>query len=192
LLLLKLFAARLRIKGMQNEKQQQEHELIIAIVSGADSYSDLVRRYHVGLIIHCEHLVGNRDDAEDIAQEAFIKAYARLKDFDASKARFSTWLYKIATNEALDYLRRNKRRVDVEDIETVAEVTMPAYIEEDERRYVRKVVSELVPPEYRNAIESYFWDGKSYQQIADDMHVPLNTIRTWIRRAKLQLKEQLS
>ena len=170
----------------------EEAEIIRAINDGVDRYEELVERYHVGLIIHCEQLVGDRDEAEDIAQEAFVKAYVDLKKFDPERARFSTWLYKIATNLAIDYLRRHKRRVVVEDLETIAEVSMPAYIEEDEKRTVRAAVRDLMPPEYRRAIEAYYWDGKSYQEIADELSAPLNTVRTWMRRAKLQLRETLS
>ncbi len=169
-----------------------EIEIIDAIRGGADRYEELVRRYHTGLIIHCENLVGDRDEAEDLSQEAFVRAYLRLEDFNPDKARFSTWLYKIATNLAIDYLRKNKRRVNVEDIELFAEVTMPVFIEEEEKREVRGAVSKLMPPEYRQVIEAYYWEGKSYQEIADTANVPLNTVRTWIRRAKLQLKEELS
>jgi RNA polymerase sigma-70 factor (ECF subfamily) len=169
-----------------------EAEIIAEINRGVDRYAELVERYHVGLIIHCEHLVGDRDDAEDIAQEAFVKAYLKLKEFNPAKARFSTWLYKIATNLALDHLRSRRRHVDAEDIELIAEATMPAFIEEEEKREVRTAVGKLTPPEYRRVIEKYYWKGKSYQEIADELHVPLNTVRTWIRRAKLQLKEKLS
>jgi len=184
--MLKLFATTIRIMCMMNEEQ-----LIAEITNGADRYAELVERYHVGLIIHCEHLVGDRDEAEDIAQEAFIKAYMRLKEFNPKRGRFSTWLYKIATNAALDHLRTRGRYVATEDVEALADVSMPDYLEEDERRIVQAAVAALMPPEYRNVIEGYYWYGKSYQQIADELQVPLNTIRTWIRRAKLQLKEEL-
>src|SRR5215471_2053179 len=118
----------------------EEAEIIRAINDGFDRYEELVERYHVGLIIHCEQLVGDRDEAEDIAQEAFVKAYVQLKRFDPKRARFSTWLYKIATNLAIDYLRQHRRQVVVEDLEAIAEVSMPAYIEEDEKRTVRTAV----------------------------------------------------
>ncbi len=169
-----------------------ENEIINAIRDGADRYEELVKRYHVGLIIHSEQLVGGRDDAEDIAQEAFVRAYLQLEHFDSDKARFSTWLYRIATNLAIDHLRKQKHKVQVADIELLAEATMPAYIEEEEKLQIHKAVTGLMPPEYRKAIEAYYWHGKSYQEIADEAGVPLNTIRTWLRRAKLQLKEELS
>ena len=80
----------------------EEAEIIRAINDGVDRYEELVERYHVGLILHCEQLVGDRDEAEDIAQEAFVKAYMQLKEFDPERARFSTWLYKIATHRLVD------------------------------------------------------------------------------------------
>lgn len=172
--------------------ETDETTLIQSVVTGSDRYAELVERYHVGLIIHCEQLVHDRDEAEDIAQDAFIKAYQQLRTYNPQKGRFSTWLYRIATNEAIDYLRSRKRRIDVEDIERVAEATMPTYIEDDERQMVRQAVLELMPPEQRRVIEAYYWEGKSYQQIADEMNTPLNTVRTWIRRAKVQLREKLS
>ncbi len=169
-----------------------ESELIHEIKNGIDRYGELVERYHAGLIIHCDQLVRDRDEAEDIAQDAFVKAYVQIKTFDPAMARFSTWLYKIATNLAIDYLRKCKRQVVVEDIETIAAATMPIFLEEEERQEIRQAVMKLVPPEYREVIEAYYWEGKSYQQIADERKVPINTVRTWIRRAKAQLKENLS
>jgi RNA polymerase sigma-70 factor (ECF subfamily) len=170
-----------------------ETQLIQHVLSGdSQAYADLVKRYHIGLIIHCERLVGDRDDAEDVAQEAFIKAYRNLKKFNPQQSRFSTWLYKIATNLALDHLRKHKRRVQVEDIELVAEATEPAYLEEERHSAVRRAVSILTPPEYKHAIEAYYWRGLSYEQIAKEMDKPINTIGTYIRRAKSQLKGELS
>lgn len=169
-----------------------ETEIIGAIIAGADRYRELVERYHVGLIIHCERLVKDRDDAEDIAQEAFIKAYQQLKKYDPERSRFSTWLYRIATNLAIDHLRKQRRRVRVDDIESVAEATMPTHIQDEERQAAIQAVIQLQPPEYRRAIEAYYWSGKSYQEIAEQEKVPLNTVRTWLRRAKLQLREELS
>jgi RNA polymerase sigma-70 factor (ECF subfamily) len=168
---------------------KNETEVIQDVLAGVDRYAELVERYHVGLIIHCEHIIKDRDAAEDVAQEAFVKAYLDLKRYDSGKSRFSTWLYKIATNLALDYMRKHKRQMTVDDVEALAEATMPTYLEDEARDEIRKAVESLVPPEYRRVIEAYYWEGKTYQQIAEAEGVPLNTARTWLRRAKLQLKE---
>jgi RNA polymerase sigma-70 factor, ECF subfamily len=170
-----------------------ETQVIHHVLDGnPEAYADLVKRYHIGLIIHCERLVGNRDDAEDVAQEAFIKAYGNLKKFNTQQSHFSTWLYKIATNLALDHLRKHKRQIQVEDIELVAEATEPVFLEEERQAAVRHAVNILEPPEYKQAIEAYYWRGLSYEQIAKEMDKPINTIGTYIRRAKSQLKGELS
>ncbi len=171
----------------------EESEYIEQILAGSTtSYRYLVERYHVGLIIHCEQLLRDRMEAEDVAQEAFIHAYEKLATYDASKARFSTWLYRIATNKCLDILRRRHRRLDVEDIEAIAEATMPTHMEDDEARTLRAAVLELTPPQYRRIIEAYFWEGKSYQEIADELDMTVSNVGVSMGRAKAKLKEALT
>jgi RNA polymerase sigma-70 factor (ECF subfamily) len=170
----------------------EEKELIQAVMTkDRELYRELIGRYRVGLIIHCENIVKDRDAAEDIAQESFIKAYYRLNEFDADKGMYSTWLYKIATNNALNYLRKNKRQVTIENIESLADQTMPVGLDENEKQIVRDAITTLEPPKYGDVIKAYFWDGKSYLEIAKEYNTTTNTIGTWIRRAKTQLKERL-
>ena len=170
-----------------------ETTTITKVLAGdIDAYESLVVRYHVGLIIHCERLVGERAAAEDIAQEAFIAAFTKLRDYNPAKSRFSTWLYRIATNKAIDYLRRNKHVVPAEDIELLADQAAPDYEAEESKRHVRDAVAKLEPPSARQVIEAYYWRGESYQHIADNLGVPINTVRTWLRRAKQQLRSDLS
>ena len=171
-----------------------ELEIIQQVRAGdLQAYGKLVERYRVGLIIHCDRLLGDRDEAEDIAQKACIKAYERLDSFDSSKARYSTWLYRIATNMALDLLRAQKRRAprDVEDM-AAAEGLDAALMHDETIREVRAAVLALMPPEQRRVIEAFYWEGKGYQAIADEMGVPINTVKSWMHRAKQQLRSKLS
>lgn len=170
----------------------EENTLIYKVLAGdKDSFRSLVERYHRGLVIHCDQLVHDYQEAEDIAQDSFCQAYIKLADYNSEKARFSTWLYRIATNKALDRLRQTRRQLDVENIELIAEMTMPHEIEDEEKQALRKAVSELTPPEYRKVVESYFWEGKSYAVIAAELQVPQATIGTWMHRAKAQLRREL-
>jgi RNA polymerase sigma-70 factor (ECF subfamily) len=172
---------------------EQELAYIEEVRAGKTAaYKYLVERYHVGVIIHCERLLRDRDEAEDVAQEAFIHAYTKLASYDASKGRFSTWLYRIATNKCLDILRRRYRQLDVEDIEAIAEATMPTHIEDDEAKALRVAVFELTPPQYRRIIEAYFWEGKSYQEIADELGMSVGNVGVSMGRAKAKLKETLT
>lgn len=171
----------------------EEQKCIAKILNGdTNTYRELVDRYQTGLIIHCENILKDRHEGEDIAQEAFIKAYKNLANFSNEKAQFSTWLYRIATNLCIDLLRKNKRKVHINDIELQLEAVLPSHIEEDDIQYIRKIVQELEPPKYAEIIKAYFWEGKSYQEIANTFGTSTNTVGTWISRAKLQLKEKLS
>lgn len=171
---------------------EQERAYIERVLAGdAASYRPLVERYHVGVIIHCEQLLRHRGEAEDVAQEAFIHAYNKLSTYDASKGRFSTWLYRIATNKCLDVLRRRHRQLDIEDIEVIAEATMPTHIEDDEAHALRAAVLDLTPPQYRRIIEAYFWEGKSYQEIADELGITVSNVGVSMGRAKMKLREVL-
>jgi len=172
---------------MMNEK-----ECITKIIAGdTDAYRELVERYQTGLIIHCENILKDRNDGEDIAQDAFIKAFNSLGNFSNEKGQFSTWLYRIATNLCIDVLRKNKRRVHVKDIEKHIESVQPEHVKNEDIERIRKAVNELEPPKYAAIIKAYFWDGKSYQEIAATFSTSTNTVGTWISRAKLQLKEKL-
>ena len=169
---------------------EQQH--ITNILAGdSTAYRHLVQRYQTGLIIYCEQLVHDRQEAEDIAQDAFIKAYEKLADFDPEKARFSTWLYRIASHKAIDYLRRSKRKVDVEHIEELADVVAESNLQDDEKLAIRTAVDSLEPPVISEIIKAYYWQGKSYQTIADEFNLPINTVGTWMRKGKAQLKEVL-
>lgn len=171
-----------------------EEEIITAVRGGeTDQYAALVERYWIGLVIYCERLVGQRSDAEDIAQKSFIKAFNQLNNFDMQRSRFSTWLYRIAKNTAIDQLRANKHAVAFaeEDLETFDPASLT--VERDEaNRELREAVAALKPKEQRQVIEAYYWRGKSYQTMADEMGVPINTIKTWMHRAKQQLRGVLS
>jgi len=173
---------------MMNEK-----DCIKRILSGdQDAYRELVERYQAGLIIHCENILKNRQEGEDVAQEAFIKAYNSLPNFSSQKAQFSTWLYRIATNACIDVLRKNKHKVSVKHIEAHLDTVLPQHIENEQIEHIRAAINELEPPKYAEIIKAYFWEGKSYQELADNYDTTTGTIGTWMSRAKHQLKEKLS
>ena len=180
------FSASATYSGCMDEKT-----LIQAVLAGeSDSFAPLVERYRVGLIIYCEQFAGERSSAEDIAQDAFIKAYNVLKSYDPDKALFSTWLYRIARTTALDYLRRQKKTYDIDETGEVEDTATE--IDEQRKIDVRQAVGELEPPIYKSIIEDFYWQGDSYETIAERYELPINTVRTNIRRAKEKLKGVLS
>lgn len=187
---MKLFRHPQRIKSMD------EHTIIQNVLSGeSDDYAWLVERYHVGLIIYCENILHDRHTAEDIAQEAFIAAYQKLANFDSRQAKFSTWLYRIALYKCFDNIKKNKRMIATEDIaflEAHLEHDTPDYSDASRSHEVRSAVDTLEPPTHKQAIEAYYWQGKTYQTIAKEMNIPLNTVRTYLRRGKETLRRRLS
>ena len=170
-----------------------EKEIIRAILSGdTEKYRLLLERYQPGLVRHCFAMTHDYETANDLTQEASIKAYLNLKKYQESY-RFSTWLYKIATNLCLDFLRK-KRHISLDDIpEPVSNSSTPQeqLIQKESASEVHKAVRSL-PLKYQTVISLYYWQEQKYEEIAEIMNVPVNTVRTWLKRAKEQLKEELN
>jgi RNA polymerase sigma-70 factor (ECF subfamily) len=164
-----------------------EDQAVITKVRADDTqeYGLLLDRYQPGLVYHCYAMVRDADIAQDMAQEACIKAYLQLARY-RPEYRFSTWLYKIATNLCLDYLKK-RCHVSLEDVpELPSSDPTPdgKLIREEAAREVQVAVAHL-PLKYQTAISLYYWRGQTYEEIAEIMGVPLNTVRTWLRRANM-------
>jgi len=174
---------------MQNH---DEAELIAQSLNGDhNAYGLLVDRYKNAIFHHCFAIVRDEDVAEDIAQEAFIAAYYKLHLYKSTH-KFSTWLFKIATNHAIDALRKRKREVAMDHafIDTIVS-TQPA--PESTARYdeLRTAVNKL-NAKHRAVISLHYWQGLSYQEIAFVMASPIGSVRGWMYRAKEELRKELS
>lgn len=171
----------------------QEKAIIFEVRSGdSEQYRALVERYHRGLIQHLYNLVHDGDKAEDLAQEAFIRAYTKLDQYDERYA-FSTWLYKIADNLAFRDLKQTKQ-VQLDTIADTIPDDRPSLQEQVERSFTKAAVRQALdrlPLGYRQVIVLYYWDGCSYEDIATIMERPIGTIRTWLFRAKEELRKEL-
>lgn len=171
--------------------QTDELELIAqSLRHDADAYGQLVERYKNALYRHCFALVRDEATAEDIAQETFITAYYKLTQFDTSR-RFSTWLFKIATNKALTHLKRTKVTLPL-DTELVSSVVSASESLERQAEFaeLHTAVAQL-QPKYRAVISLYYWQGLPYEEIALALDVPVGTVKGWMNRAKSQLRKEL-
>jgi RNA polymerase sigma-70 factor, ECF subfamily len=166
-----------------------DQDIIKQALSGNQgAYENLVDKYFQRLTWHLFAMVKDRDIAEDLCQEAFIKAHRSLSKYNASY-QFSTWLYRIGTNLALDHLRK-KQTVSLEDIPELPAEELE--IDElDERVGAMRLAIQTLPLKYQTVISLYYWQNLNYEQIAKVMDVPVGTVRTWLHRAKQELRSKL-
>lgn len=171
--------------------KQNEPELIARVLDGdEDAYAFLIDRYKTGLYHHCFKFMRDEDEAEDIAHEAFIEAYVHLDKYNP-QFRFSTWLYKIATNLALMRLRQRRDvRMDEDELERIAS-DLPSAEDAVFYKQIHSAVDKL-PIKYRSVVSMYYWQGKSYKEIAMLLGASVGSVKGWMYRAKKQLKEMLS
>lgn len=171
--------------------QPNEEELIAkSKAHDADAYGQLVERYQHALYRHCFALMRDEDAAEDIAQEAFIAAYYKLETFDSSK-RFSTWLFKIATNKALDSLRANRRTRPIDDVQLERIISPHASPTQQSEYHELTAAITALEPKYRAVVHLYYFEGMSYDDIARVMSKPVGSVKGWMNRAKKQLRKEL-
>jgi RNA polymerase sigma-70 factor (ECF subfamily) len=156
-----------------------------------EAYAELVDRYKNALYHHCFAIVRNEEAAKDIAQDTFIAAFYKLRLYN-SEYKFSTWLFKIATNKALNYLKKYVREVAADD-ELIANIasTQPGPQQRTEDSELHVAVEKL-EPKYRAVISLYYWQGLSYEEIATVLAVPSGSVKGWMSRAKTQLRKELS
>ena len=188
-------------RSATGETSLADEELVQRVLRGReDLYEVLIRRYQRKLMAHVLRMVRNREDALEIVQDAFLKAYQHLARFD-DKYRFSTWIYSIASNAAIDHLRR--KRLDTvsldeplrfDDSEVSREPEGPARTAE-EIHEGRELVASLeeaiaqLPPAYRELILLRHPGGRSYDEIAQMTKLPLGTVKNRIFRARARLRE---
>lgn len=170
-----------------------EAAVIDEVLAGnCDNYRYLVERYHRGLVQHIYNLTHDQASAEDIAQEAFIRAFDKLSQYNTDFA-FSTWLYKIAHNIAFNQHRTRRPVDDIAELETSLADDSPSLAEVTDREFSRQAVRQAItalPEAYRQVIILYYWDNFNYEEIASIMERPVGTIRTWLHRAKQQLRKE--
>lgn len=172
----------------------QDDELIRIILKGdGERYDDIVERYQAGLYRTAFYYTQNEEDARDITQEIFIRAYNGLAGFKQSSA-FSTWLYRIAVNHCIDWCRKKKPLLEEStyfdnlcDQEGSPE---DLFIRQESTSEVHKAVASL-PTIYSTILILYYFEDFSPQQIADIMDTPKRTIETRLFRGRKILKDKL-
>lgn len=176
-------------------QDNSEQQFILAAKNGSlNAFEQLVFAYEGRIFNHIRRLINSTTDAEDITQEVFIKAYKSASKIDLSK-KFSSWLYKIATNTAYDWLRGKQRKpelfiIDDPDsgFETIDEHAAYYYIEDS---VDIETALKDIKPAYKNALLMFYKEGFTYDEIASTLDIPINTVKTYLRRAKESIRKYL-
>ena len=166
------------------------------------AYIVLYTRYNVGVRSHISRYVAQKEDIEDICLESFQKAFRQIESYNP-EYKFSTWLYRIARNTAFDYLSKHMREMTnmptTSINEEIAELKeLPATMhnpEEDiinQQEYDKWLTNiEKLKDDYRTVAKMNLIDNFGYKEIADALEMPLNTVKTKIRRAKAILLKMM-
>ncbi len=188
--------------------QLDDGELAARACEGREpAFRELLARYERPVFSLVFRMVRNRETAEDVAQEAFVKAFNAIHTYNPSY-RFSNWIFKIANNMAIDRLR--KRELDTVSIdgapgassaeeEQRTSIDIPdggetpdAYVENRELGSQIEAALGRLRPEYRTAVLLRHVEGHSYQEVSAIMDVPLGTVKTYIHRGRSELKGLLT
>ncbi|HLS09590.1 RNA polymerase sigma factor SigW [Lentibacillus sp.] len=166
------------------------------------AFADIVSFYQHKIYQHCYRMLGNRHEAEDIGQETFIRAYINIHSFD-DKRKFSTWLYRIATNLTIDRIRKRKPDyyLDAEirgtdGLNMYSQLATDSRLPEEEvqgmelQDYINQEIAGL-PPKYRSVIILRYLEEFSLQEISDILDIPLGTVKTRIHRGREALRKKL-
>ncbi|MBI4459341.1 MAG: sigma-70 family RNA polymerase sigma factor [Acidobacteria bacterium] len=169
-----------------------------------EAFEELVSRYGAKVFRLVQHITGNREDAEDALQEAFLKAYSHLPQFQEN-SKFYTWLVRIAVNESLMKLRKRKasRTVSLdEEIETADDLIpreIAAWDENPEQKYARQELQEILertvsslPPLFRTVFILRDVDRLSTEETAEVLDLSVPAVKSRLLRARLQLREKLT
>ena len=173
---------------------QDDHWVVLAVKGNEKAYSELTQKYQKPLYFHVRKMIRNPDFAEDLVQDIFLKAFKSLKNYKNDYA-FSTWLYRIATNHTIDYLRKKKLETlsihadDSDDTHATIQLadedsfTDEPMIRRERKNKVHEAIDQL-PEKYREVILKRHIEEKSYQEIAEEMDIPLGTVKAHIFRAR--------
>ncbi|MBD3917908.1 sigma-70 family RNA polymerase sigma factor [Paenibacillus sp. PR3] len=170
-----------------------EPSLIRAAQSGdRDALITLLREIETHVYRTAYYILNNEQDAMDAAQEALIRIYTKINSYE-EKAQFKTWIQRIVTNICIDKFRRNKPTVSVEEHDlvfheksNVEDEVLSTFTAQDIRQAI-----EMLPSHHRAVVVLRYLQDFSYNEIADSLNLPLNTVKSYLFRARQQLQSLL-
>jgi RNA polymerase sigma-70 factor (ECF subfamily) len=189
----------------KSKNRQVDLDLVDLAKQGDErSFEKLLTKYRKSVYYMLLKMVHNADDAEDLTQEAFAKAFNSLEKFDPKYA-FSTWLFRIATNNCIDFIRKKRIQTisidnpyqndegdsmsfDIRDPDLNPNEVM---LKEQRKEYLRMAVARL-PMKYQKLVELRYFKEFSYDEVAKELELPLGTVKAQLFRARELLNQELS
>src|SRR6056297_911621 len=178
-----------------SNKAKYDYKLVKLATDGDEqAYAELMDRYRDAIYYMLLKMVNNKNDAEDLTIEAFGKAFKNIAQY-TPKYAFSTWLFKIATNNCIDFIRKQKANlISIDQAEEEEEMAPPPLqstgldpeedmIKSQKVDLMRNVVDKL-KPRYRNLIKLRYFKEYSYEEIAQELDLPLGTVKAQLFRAR--------
>ncbi len=194
------------IESKVGEPAQDNESVLVRAAKQGDisAFEELVKRYDRNVFRIAQHITQNREDAEDVVQDAFLKAYENLKNFQ-EQSKFYTWLVRIAVNEALMRLRRRRpeRMVSLDEDVKTEEDSMPRevadwspnpeqqYSQEELRDILTRTIQGL-PSSFRTVFVLRDVEGLSTEETAEALGLSIPAVKSRLLRARLQLRERLN
>jgi RNA polymerase sigma factor (sigma-70 family) len=187
------------VKGGEHLSDKAQHDLQLVELAKAGkqgAYAELMERYRESIFYMMLKMVKNTDDADDLTIEAFGKAFNRLEQYSPSFA-FSTWLFKIASNNCIDFIRKKRIKVTSMDTGMMTDEGQMIYydarshgldpeetiIQKQKVKLMRNLVSQL-KPRYRELVEKRYFEELTYEEIAEELNLPLGTVKAQLFRAR--------
>jgi len=185
------------------DSRKEDRQLIHAAIKGDQpAYKRLMKKYHDQISNLIFRIIHRREQVEDLTQEVFIKAFASLKSFNEEYA-FSTWLYKIATNSSIDYIRKKKlstfsidKPIAMEESDSTYELPDSTYepdkhiIQRQKIHIIQEAINQL-PEKYKRVIIMRHSEERDYTEIAKALKLPIGTVKAHIFRARELLNKYL-
>ena len=182
---------------------QDDKSLVQACRSGqTEAFGVLVRRYQDRLYPTILRLLGSPEDAQDVLQDSFVRAFEKLDQFHGESS-FYTWIYRIAVNLALSEYRRHRHRgrdrwadpvslsLAAEPVDVSPETDPAIALERVERELIVQTALNELGPEHRAVVVLKDFDGRRYEEIASLLEIPIGTVRSRLHRARSELRERL-
>jgi RNA polymerase sigma factor (sigma-70 family) len=180
-----------------SEKAKYDLELVARANNGDQkAYAELMTRYKDAIYFMLLKMINNKTDAEDLTIEAFGKAFKNLSQYSPHYA-FSTWLFKIASNNCIDYLRKKRSNVIsidrnfVDEKDTEPQVQLRDETPDPEENLIRsqkavlmRTIVQKLKPRYRTLIELRYFKEYSYEEISEELDLPLGTVKAQLFRAR--------